>query len=606
MSKPPPPPRKSPLLGDLAVVWQSRKQIWRLVPRTDKLGFASGMVIMAVVAVLESQVAIRLGDLLNGVPRVATAGQGLVAFVTRALIILAILYVGKESLQLFRRWMLSRTTTRIEANMMVRLVGHLLKTDLGAMARERVGSLHGRISRSVEGYVKFLKVTFTDFLPALLTAGVALGYGLSTNWKVGLLMVAVVPVSLLITIWQVSSQKGIRESLLRAKEGLDGTVVEQLGGLEYIRAADTYATEVGRIESAAEARRVRELKHGLAMTRFDWAKSMNEGLFHVAIIGFGIVLASRGEFEFGTVLTFSMLYLNISRPLKEVHRILDETYNSSQQVTVLLGMLNQPVDRSFEVVTIRPPLLDGSIPLLECKDLVVNYMTPDGSPRRILNGLALEIRQGETIGIAGRSGSGKSTWLRCMLRLIHPESGEVLVGGVPIGVLSRADIGRSIGYVSQVPFVFSGTVADNIAYGCGKPTLVQIEDAAKQAFIHDEILQMPQGYDTPLTERGGNLSGGQRQRIALARMFLKNPPVLILDEGTSALDNISERQVRAAIDHARQSHTVIMVAHRLTTLNQTDRIFVFDQGRVVESGNYDELVALDGVFAELVRSAEAT
>jgi ATP-binding cassette subfamily B protein len=188
---------------------------------------------------------------------------------------------------------------------------------------------------------------------------------------------------------------------------------------------------------------------------------------------------------------------------------------------------------------------------------------------------------------------------------MHPTSGEVLVGGVPIGVLSREDIGKTIGYVSQVPFVFSGTVAENISYGCGPATLAQIQEAAKQAHIHEEILQMSKGYDTPLTERGGNLSGGQRQRIALARMFLKNPPVLILDEGTSALDNISERGVRAAIENARQSHTVIMVAHRLTTLNETDCIFVFDQGRIVEQGAYDDLVAGNGVFAELVRSAEA-
>ena len=172
-------------------------------------------------------------------------------------------------------------------------------------------------------------------------------------------------------------------------------------------------------------------------------------------------------------------------------------------------------------------------------------------------------------------------------------------------MLSREDIGKSIGYVSQVPFVFSGTIRENIGYGCGAVSLEQIQEAARQAHIHEEIMQMPKGYDTMLNERGGNLSGGQRQRLALARMFLKNPPVLILDEGTSALDNISERRVRAAIDHARHSHTVIMVAHRLTTLNETDRIFVFDQGRVVEQGAFDNLVEKNGVFAELVRSAEA-
>ncbi len=606
MAEQAPNAKASPLLGDLAVVWSRRKQIWQLLSRGDKLGFVSSLLLMSAIAFVENQIPLLLGKFFDDVTNVAARPQEMRSFVFRALAILTAIYLGKESLQLVRRWLVTRTNTRIEARTMVRLVGHLLKIDLGALAGERVGSLHGRISRSVEGFVKFLRVVLTDFLPAILTAAVALYYGLTTNWRIGLVMVSVVPVSLIITIWQVSSQKGIRQSLLLAKEGLDGTVVEQLGGLEYIRAANTYPTEVERIETAAEARRGREIKHGFAMARFDWAKSVNEGLFHVAIIGYAIVLASRGEIEYGKVITFSLLYLNVARPLKEVHRILDETYDSSQQVSVLLEMLNQPLDKSFGVVTMRPPRLDGSIPLLECRDLVANYTAPDGGLRQILNGLTVEIRQGQTIGIAGRSGSGKSTWLRCVLRLIHPASGEVLVGGVPINVLSREDIGKSIGYVSQVPFVFSGTVAENIAYGCGPVTLDQIQGAARQAHIHEEILEMPQGYDTLLTERGGNLSGGQRQRIALARMFLKNPPVLILDEGTSALDNISERRVRAAIDHARQTHTVIMVAHRLTTLNQTDCIFVFDQGRVVEQGAFEELVAKNGVFAELVRSAEAT
>jgi len=148
-------------------------------------------------------------------------------------------------------------------------------------------------------------------------------------------------------------------------------------------------------------------------------------------------------------------------------------------------------------------------------------------------------------------------------------------------------------------------VRENIGYGCGAVSLEQIEEAAQQAHIHEEITQMPLGYETMLSERGANLSGGQRQRLALARMFLKNPAVLILDEGTSALDHISERRVRAAIDHARHSHTVIMVAHRLTTLNESDCIFVFDAGRVVEQGTFDDLVESNGVFAELVRSAEA-
>ena len=590
--------------GDLPGVWSRRKQIWALVPRADKAGFGAAVVIMALCALVETRIPLVLGRVFDKVLSLKGAmGADLARYTITALGLLAGAYVLKETLNYARRWVVTRTTTRIEKDMMVRLVGHLLKVDLGVMAAERVGALHGRISRSVEGYVKFLKISFTDAIPAVLTALFALIASFSADWRVGLVMLGVVPAAIGLTVWQVTSQKGIRLALMQAKEGLDGTLVEQLGGLEYIRAANTYRQEMGRVDKAAEARRYRELKHHRAMAGFDWLKTVNENLFHVAIIGYSIYLASRGDMPFGNVLTFSMLFLNIMRPLKDVHRILDEAFETSLQVNVLLNMLQQPIDQSFGVCTLRPPKLDGSVPLLSCVDLEVEYKTPQG-PRRVLDGVNLDIRQGQTIGIAGPSGSGKSTWLRALLRLLHPSSGEVRVGGVPIGVLSREDIGKHIGYVSQVPFVFSGTVRENIAYGCGEATTEQIELAAKRAYIHDDIVEMSHGYDTLLSERGGNLSGGQRQRIAIARMFLKNPSVLILDEGTSALDNISERKVRAAIDEARQSHTVIMVAHRLSTLRDTDRIFVFDQGRIAEQGTYDELLARNGVFAQLARSAE--
>ena len=591
--------------GDLTGVWAQRKKIWALIPHADRLGFGLAVVIMGLCAWVETRIPGRVGTMVDYVAKLRADGlfAQIVTYTIKALLLLVGLYVVKETLNYARRMVVQKTTTRVEKAMLVRLVGHLLKVDLGVMAAERVGSLHGRITRCVEGYVKFLKISFTDAIPAILTALFAVQAALEENWGVALLMFAVIPVAFAITYWQVSSQRGIRMDLMKAKEGLDGTLVEQLGGLEYIRAANTYKQEVDRVENAAETRRSREIKHSGAMAAFDWLKTVNENLFHVIIIGFGIYLASKGAFPFGKILTFSMLFQAIMRPLKDMHRIIDEGFETSLQVNVLLNMLNQPVDQSFGAFTLRPPVLDGSVPLLSCVDLQVEYQTPQG-PRRVLDGVNMDIFQGQTIGIAGPSGSGKSTWLRAMLRLLHPSSGEVRVGGVPIGVLSREDIGKHIGYVSQMPFVFSGTVRENIAYGCGEVTQEQVESAAKRSYIHDDILEMSHGYDTVLRERGGNLSGGQRQRIAIARMFLKNPDVLILDEGTSALDNISERKVRAAIDEARRTHTVIMVAHRLSTLHDTDCIFVFDQGKVAEQGTYAELLALKGVFAELASSAE--
>jgi ATP-binding cassette subfamily B protein len=291
-------------------------------------------------------------------------------------------------------------------------------------------------------------------------------------------------------------------------------------------------------------------------------------------------------------------------PLNEVHRFIDEAHESSLRMGDLLEILDAPTDVSFRPADPGMPSLVLGAPLLVADNLQVNYRTAGGKLKRGLDGVTVSIRHGETIGVAGRSGCGKSTWLRVLMRLTHPSGGGAWLGGVPIDKISRESIGELIGYVGQNPFVFAGTIAENIAYGREDATEEEVRRAARMACIHEEILDMPGGYQAHVAERGQNLSGGQRQRIALARVFLKNPPILILDEGTSALDNINERRVQQAINAARADRTVILVAHRLSTLYDTDRIFVFDNGRVVEAGTYDELVSHGGVFNELVRSAE--
>jgi ATP-binding cassette, subfamily B, bacterial len=190
------------------------------------------------------------------------------------------------------------------------------------------------------------------------------------------------------------------------------------------------------------------------------------------------------------------------------------------------------------------------------------------------------------------------------LRLLHPQDGRILLGGRPLSEVSREELAQLVSYVGQNPFVFSGTIYDNIAYGNGEVTFADVQRAAEQANLHDEIMQMPGGYHAPITERGQNLSGGQRQRLAIARLLLKNAPVVILDEATSALDNISERYVQEALGIRNSDRTTILIAHRLTTLKNCDRIFVFEDGRITASGTYEELVDRDGLFSELVHSAE--
>ncbi len=238
------------------------------------------------------------------------------------------------------------------------------------------------------------------------------------------------------------------------------------------------------------------------------------------------------------------------------------------------------------------------------KHLDLDYGAAQVKKTGVLKDVSLTILPGETIGIAGRSGGGKSTFLKMLLRLVHPTAGTVQVGSVPLESLSRSEIGRLFGYVGQSPFVFTGTIAENIAYGTDDTSRDQIRRAAEMANLHEDIIHMPNGYDTIINERGQNLSGGQRQRLALARILLKQPPILVLDEATSALDNISEQHVQSSLGLSSSDRTTLLVAHRLTTLRDADRIFVFDHGQIAEVGAYDELLAAGGMFAQLAASAD--
>jgi ATP-binding cassette subfamily B protein len=288
-----------------------------------------------------------------------------------------------------------------------------------------------------------------------------------------------------------------------------------------------------------------------------------------------------------------------------VHRILDEGHEASLRVGDLMEMLSQPVDVSYQTVTHRTARLDDDAPIILTKNLKVAYTSAHGRKMMALENVDLEIRPGETVGVVGRSGCGKSTLIKVLMRVVHPCGGHVALKGLPLNEVSREAISQLIGYVGQSPFIFSGTVEENILYGGKRRFLPEdVRKAARRACIHDEIMAMADGYDTVLAEHGANLSGGQKQRIALARIFLKDPPILILDEATSALDSISERIVQEAIEAARAQRTVILVAHRLSTLSDADRILVFEAGRLVEEGPYDELVSRRGTFAGLVASAD--
>jgi len=580
-------------------------QVWKIIDRRHRISLVTATILMAVGAWLNARIPLALGQMATSLDVASKTGRhwGL-AEATPLLVALCVYFLVREGTGVWRKYLVHNTCTRIEKDVEVSLVSHLLRVDLAILARDRVGAIHGRIRRSVEGFVRFLHLAFMDFLPALLTATFALIIATERQPLLGGVMAGVIPIASLILIWQISSQKGIRIELLRSKENLDGTVVEQLGGIEYLRAANTQAAEAYKVQQVAEVVRSKEIKHHIVMSLFDCAKALNEGLFFILVVSLSIIMTAEHKLAPGEIVTFAMLYVSVITPLREIHRIIDEAHESALKVGDLMEMMAVPLDRSFEVKTNNEPTLTPSSPALETCNLEVQYLGDSTMlPTRVLKGVTTCIRVGETIGVAGRSGGGKSTWIKALLRLTHPSSGYISVGGVPCDDVSRQCIGDHIGYVGQNPYVFEGTVADNIRYGTANTSDAEMREAAKLACIDQEIQAMSEGYNSRISERGGNLSGGQKQRIALARVILKNPAILILDEATSALDNYTEREVLRGIGSGNETRTVIMVAHRLSTLKDADRILVFDDGRIAETGTYDDLIKRDGLFAELVRSA---
>jgi ATP-binding cassette subfamily B protein len=594
------------LRHELGLIRKRGHQVWRLVPRHHRWALGAAGLVMVVTSCCNTAIPLFLGKLVDSVKRSTEAGIHGDPLFWSAILYLGLIagaYLLRELLNIVRRYLVENTCTRVEKAMTVKLVAHLMKVELASLTHEKIGAIQGRIQRSVLGFVRFLRLMFLDLVPVVLTGMFAIMAALAKQPWLGLVMMGVIPMSLFLTVRQLISQKGVRLTLIRSREDMEGTIVELLSGIDYVRAADTQRREVERVARAAERRRVKEFRHHFQMSLFGCAKALNEGLFHILVLGGSIYLASAGMINYGDILTFSMLFLNVMAPLSEVHRVIDEGHEASLQVGDLLDLLAEPVDPSFLAAAAPSVGKQRSQPLLEIRDLDVDYVSASGTQCRALDRVSLTIYEGEKIGVAGRSGSGKSTWLRVLLRLTHPRSGAVRLAGVPLENVSRQAIGRLIGYVGQSPFVFAATIAENIAYGNYGISLSDIERAARMACLHDEIMAMPFGYQTLVAERGQNLSGGQRQRLALARVFLKDPPFLVLDEATSALDTISERHVQLALDQAQRDRTIIQVAHRLSTLVGMDRILVFDAGHIVETGTFGELVLRGGVFTELEQCA---
>jgi ATP-binding cassette, subfamily B, bacterial len=575
------------------------KRTIQLINPKEKQLLLIAVITMAFTGLLTNLPAVIIGQLVDQMQLTNTFSF------TQALpyiLFIFLILIIREGLIVIRKLIIENIATQTEKKQTVDIISHLLKADLNFLSSQQIGSLHGKVIRSIQGLIRMIKLTFMDFTPAIFGALAAILLALYQKPLIATVMILVIPTSLYIIFKQISSQKGIRVSLLRGKEQIDGTVVEMLGGIEAIRTADTTGHELKRIEKIAENLRLKEIKHHLAMAFFDATKQLNEGIFYILVVSTAIFFSTQGIITQGDILVYSILFVSITNPLKEIHRILDQAHEGSILVNDLYELLSQPEDKSFLPTNEVSQELKNQSHILEIKGLSFSF---PNQPNKLLSNISLTVKQGEKIGIVGASGCGKSTLVKILLRLHHGYEGSVHFLDKDLQDLSRKEIAQKIAYVPQKPYIFSGTIKDNIIYEASENISHQdIINAAKKANIYEEIINNLGGLEGKVSENGSNLSGGQKQRLAIARLILKSPDIFIFDEATSALDNTNEETIQKNINEEFKDKTMIIIAHRLSTLINTDRIIVLDKGDIIQQGSFNHLAKQKGLFKQFLEGKE--
>jgi ATP-binding cassette subfamily B protein len=380
---------------------------------------------------------------------------------------------------------------------------------------------------------------------------------------------------------------------VRENAGLvNSRLANNLSGMATIKSFTAEQYEVDRVGVESEAYR-RSNRRAIALSAaFIPLIRMVILLGFTATLFFGGLAAAQGQLAVGTYSVLVFITQRLLWPLTNLGQTLDQYQRAMASTNRVMNLLDTPISIRTGTTPLPTSAVRGAVQIQQ-----ITFAYSNQHP--VVEDLSLTIPAGRTIAIVGSTGSGKSTLVKLLLRFYEVQQGRITIDGKDIRDLNLRDLRRSIGWVSQDVFLFHGTVAENIAYGSFEATLAEIIHAAKLAEAHEFILRLPQGYDTIVGERGQKLSGGQRQRLAIARALLKDPPILILDEATSAVDNETEAAIQRSLEHITQNRTTIAIAHRLSTIRYSDRIYVMEHGKLVEQGKHEDLLAANGIYAHL-------
>lgn len=483
-----------------------------------------------------------------------------------------------------------RTTANIQRDLFARLV----RGDLAYISSQHSGEYIAIFMNDVIRLRDSVSATIINLARHLLTVFALTGFMFYMNWKMALIYtIIVIPLGLasmrrLGKVTRKASRQGLEET-----GGLSTLIAETLGGVRIVKAYGQEDDQIARAGTTID----RVLEYTMRAMRARIAASpaieMLAGIAVGIIIFFGGYQSTQGNLTAGEFMGFITALLAVYQPLRAVANIqtvLQEGVSAGDRIFAILDHPDEILDAP-DAVDLR--VTDAHI---RFDNVAFRYQTRD---TQALNGVSIDVPSGQTIALVGASGSGKSTLLNLSLRFFDIDSGRIEIDGQDIQQVHLKSLREAMALVTQDPFLFDDTIANNIAFGRPDATAADIQQAAQQAAAHGFISELPDGYDTRVGEGGVRLSGGQKQRIAIARALIKDAPILLLDEATSALDTASEQQVQQALDELMKGRTALVIAHRLSTIRHADRIYVLEDGAVVESGTHDDLLAANGSYATL-------
>ena len=484
---------------------------------------------------------------------------------------------------------------RVEADIREALFNHIEELGYDFFDRNRTGQLMSRLTSDLFEITELAHHGPEDLFISAVTIAGALIVMFTIEWRLALLVCIIIPIFLFIVM---SRRKAMGAASRRVKQKTGAINADIESSLSGMRTAKAFANE--KVEGEKFHRSNEVFKQSKKMFHREMGIFFAVMEFFVSILSVGVVtlgglLIMQGKMDYVDLITFTLYITTFVNPIRKLANFSEMIANGSAGL-----------QRFLEIMRTEPTLADkpDAVELKNAQGRIdVNAVSfaYDGD-LDVLHDVTLHVAPGETIAVVGPSGGGKSTLCQLIPRFYEVTTGSIQVDGYDVRDLSQKSLRQNIGIVQQDVFLFADSILENIRYGRPDATMEEIVEAAKRAEIYEDIMAMPDGFDTYVGERGTLLSGGQKQRISIARIFLKNPPILILDEATSALDSLTEAKIQHAFDELAKDRTSLIIAHRLSTIREASRILVVSDGCIAEQGTHDELLAKNGIFANLCKT----